>query len=132
MYYARSDGGKEVALKLVRGNLEVEMRGMAQCLNLKHVNLLTLYDLKTDGNGDHWVVMEYIAGEPLSTVLNRHPDGLPQELAQQWFVALAKAVGARRKVTTGELRCQGTRKRGDRELVACGKLLRYKFNLNYD
>ena len=46
--------------------------------------------------------------------------------------ALAKAVGARRKVTTGELRCQGTRKRGDRELVACGKLLRYKFKLNYD
>ena len=46
--------------------------------------------------------------------------------------ALAKAVAERRKVASGELRCQGTRKRGDREQVACGTLLRYKFNLNYD
>src|SRR5258708_18305172 len=81
VYYALSDGGKEVALKLVRGhNLEIELRGMAQCLNLKHPNLLTLFDLRTDAQGDHWVVMEYIAGEPLSIVLNRHPQGLPMEL----------------------------------------------------
>jgi hypothetical protein len=94
VYYAVSDGGKEVALKLVRGgNLEVELRGMAQCLNLKHPHLVSLYDLRTDPQGDHWVIMEYIAGEPLSAVLNRHPDGLPRELAQQWFLALTKAVG---------------------------------------
>jgi serine/threonine protein kinase len=93
VYYGLSDGGKEVALKLVRGqNLEVEMRGMAQCLNLKHPNLLALFDLRTDAQGDHWVVMEYIAGEPLSIVLNRHPQGLPPELAQLWFLALAKAI----------------------------------------
>src|SRR5207237_10920445 len=66
---------------------------MAQCLNLKHPHLVSLYDLRSDPQGDHWVVMEYIAGEPLSVVLNRHPDGLPLELAQQWFLALAKAVG---------------------------------------
>lgn len=46
--------------------------------------------------------------------------------------ALAKAVAGRRKVVTGELRCPGTRKRGDRERVACETLLRYKLNLNYD
>ncbi len=46
--------------------------------------------------------------------------------------ALSKAVGEQRKVATGELRCQGTRKRGDREPVACGTLLRYRLNLNYD
>jgi hypothetical protein len=93
VYYALSDGGKEVALKLVRGdNLDVELRGMAQCLNLKHPNLLALYDMRTDPQGDHWVVMEYISGEPLSGVLNRHPQGLPLDLAQQWFLALARAV----------------------------------------
>jgi hypothetical protein len=92
VYYALSDGGKEVALKLVRANLEIELRGMAQCLNLKHPNLLTLFDLKTDAQGDHWVVMEYIAGEPLSAVLNRHPRGLAPELARQWFLALTRAV----------------------------------------
>ena len=79
VYFAVSDGGKEVALKLLRGgsNNDVELRGVAQCLNLKHPNLVALYDLKTDAQGDPWVVMEYIAGEPLSVVLNRHPRGLP-------------------------------------------------------
>lgn len=46
--------------------------------------------------------------------------------------ALAQAVAGRRKVATGELRCQGTRKRGGQQPLACGKLLRYKVNLNYD
>ena len=46
--------------------------------------------------------------------------------------ALAKAAAGRRKVATGELRCQGTRKRGDQERVPCQKLLRYKLSLSYD
>jgi serine/threonine protein kinase len=93
VYYAVSDGGKEVALKLVRGgNQEIELRGMAQCLNLKHPHLVSLYDMRRDVQGENWVVMEYISGEPLSVVLNRHPHGLPQELAQQWFLALSRAV----------------------------------------
>ena len=46
VYYATSDGGKEVALKLIRRNLDVELRGVMQCLNLKHQNLLALYDIK--------------------------------------------------------------------------------------
>ncbi|HZY90837.1 MAG TPA: serine/threonine-protein kinase [Gemmataceae bacterium] len=92
VYFAVSDGGKEVALKLVRGDHQIELRGVAQCLNLKHPNLVALYDLRTDPQGDHWVVMEYVAGEPLSVVLSRHPDGLPRELAREWFLGLARAV----------------------------------------
>ena len=92
VYYGVSDGGKEVALKLVRSNLEVELRGVAQCLNLKHPNLVNLYDLRTDARGDHWVVMEYVSGEPLGLVLGRHQQGLAPELVQQWFLALARAV----------------------------------------
>src|SRR5271165_6820646 len=61
VYFALSDGGKEVALKLVRGEGQVELRGVAQCLNLKHPNIVNLYDLRTDPQGDHWVVMEYVA-----------------------------------------------------------------------
>jgi hypothetical protein len=93
VYFAVSDGGKEVALKLIRGDGAVELRGIAHCLNLKHHNLVNLYDLRTDGAGNQWVVMEYVAGEPLYAVLARHPKGLPIELTQQWFGALARAVG---------------------------------------
>jgi hypothetical protein len=92
VYFAVSDGGKEVALKLVRGDTQIELRGVAQCLNLKHPNLVNLYDLRTDNQGDHWVVMEYVAGEPLNVVLGRHPGGLPRELAREWFLGLARAV----------------------------------------
>jgi hypothetical protein len=45
---------------------------------------------------------------------------------------LAEAVAAKQKVVTGELRCQGTRKRGDRERESCRTILRYKLNLTYD
>lgn len=92
VYFAVSDGGKEVALKLVRGDTQIEMRGVAQCLNLKHPNLVNLYDLRTDNQGDRWVVMEYIAGEPLNVILGRHPGGLPRELAREWFLGLSRAV----------------------------------------
>jgi hypothetical protein len=93
VYYAVSDGGKEVALKLVRGDTEVELRGVVQCLNLKHTNLVALYDLRRDGQGDRWVVMEYVAGETLGVVLNRHSEGLPRELVREWFLGLGRAVG---------------------------------------
>ena len=93
VFYAVSDAGKEVALKLVRGsNLDVELRGMAQCLNLKHPNLLQLYDIRTDARGDHWVIMEYISGEALSAAIQRHPQGLPRDLVQQWFAEMARGV----------------------------------------
>jgi eukaryotic-like serine/threonine-protein kinase len=93
VYYGLSDGGKEVALKLVRSNVDIELRGMSQCLNFKHPNLVELYDLRTDPSGDTWVVMEYVSGETLNTVLNRHPGGLAPELARQWFLGLAAAIG---------------------------------------
>src|SRR5262245_56564375 len=92
VYFAISDGGKEVALKLVRGDQQIELRGVAHCLNLKHPNLVALYDLRKDSQNDHWVVMEYIAGEPLNAVLSRHPGGLPRELAREWFLGLSRAV----------------------------------------
>ena len=93
VYFAVSDGGKEVALKLLRGHTDAELRGIAHCLNLKHPNLVHLYDLRTDGRGEQWVVMEYVFGESLAQVINRHPTGLPTELIREWFAALARGVG---------------------------------------
>ena len=92
VYFAVTDGGKEVALKWIRSNLDIEMRGVQQCLNLKHPNLVHLYDVREDAQGNHWLVMEYVAGEPLSAILSRHPNGVAPELAAQWFQGLAQAI----------------------------------------
>ena len=48
VYFAVTDGGKEVALKWIHNNLDIEMRGVQQCLNLKHPNLVHLYDVRED------------------------------------------------------------------------------------
>ena len=92
VYYATSDGGKDVALKLIRRNLDVELRGVRQCLNLKHPHLVELYDVRQDNQGDTWVVMQYMAGDCLETVLAAHPQGLPEQEALRWFAGLASAV----------------------------------------
>ncbi len=92
VYYAVSDAGKEVALKLVRRNLDIELRGVTQCLNLKHPNLLSLFDIRQDDQGDYWVVMEYIAGESLDHILAKHPNGLPEQEALRWFRGVAAGV----------------------------------------
>src|SRR5436309_670996 len=91
VYFAVSDSGKEVALKWIRSNLDVELRGVQQCLNLKHPHLVHLYDVRTDAAGNHWLVMEYVSGEPLSLILSRHPDGIAPELAAEWFQGIAGA-----------------------------------------
>ena len=92
VYFAVSDAGKEVALKLIRRNLDVEVRGVTQCLNLKHQNLVALYDIRNDEHDDRWVVMEYVSGESLEDAIDRHPGGMPVELAMSWFQGIAAGV----------------------------------------
>ena len=108
VYFALSDGGKEVALKLVRQNLDIELRGVAHCLNLKHPHLLALFDVKEDGQGNTWVVMEYVAGDSLEAMIDRHPQGMSadealrraqvrlergRDKAQQQLAALSESLG---------------------------------------
>jgi hypothetical protein len=93
VYFATSDAGKEVALKLIRRNLEVELRGVTQCLNLKHPNLVSLYDIRTDDVGDQWVIMEYVSGESLEDVIDRSPNGMPVEQALAWMRGMCAGVG---------------------------------------
>jgi len=92
VYYATSDAGKEVALKLILRNLEVERRGVMQCMNLKCPNLLAIYDLKSNDCGDNFVVMEYVSGPSLATVLKQYPEGLPLCEVRQWLKGLIEGV----------------------------------------
>jgi hypothetical protein len=92
VYLAVSDAGKEVALKRIQRNLEIEVRGVSQCLNLKHPNLVALHDLKYDDEGQAWVVMEYVAGDSLKDVIDRNPNGMPQDEAVRWFREIGAGV----------------------------------------
>ncbi len=92
VYYALSDSGKEVALKLLQRNMDVELRGIHQCMNLKHPNLMTIFDIKTDADGDHWVILEYMSGKTLEQVLEEHPHGLPMEEVLHWLEGIASGI----------------------------------------
>ncbi|WP_160148193.1 serine/threonine-protein kinase [Rubripirellula obstinata] len=108
VYFAVSDAGKEVALKRIQRNLDVELRGVSHCLNLKHPNLVSLHDIcQTDADGNDienvvgtsdgasqwWVVMEYIAGPNLREVLDDSPNGLPETEVRRWFSGMAAGIG---------------------------------------
>src|SRR4051794_26591262 len=92
VYYATSDSGKEVALKLILRNLEVERRGVVQCMNLKCPNLLLIHDLKTGDTGDTFVIMEYVAGPSLASVLAHYPEGMPLAEVRAWLKGLVEGV----------------------------------------
>ena len=114
IYYATSDAGKEVALKLIRRNLDVELRGIRQCLNLKHPNLLDIYDIRQDNQGDTWVVMEYVAEPNLESVLDGRPEGLPPHEALWWIRGIGAGVAylhehgiVHRDLKPGNIFCDG-------------------------
>jgi len=92
VYYATSDAGKEVALKRIQRNMEIELRGVRQCLNLKHPNLVALFDIRYDDEDQAWVVMEYVSGESLQDVVERNPNGMPLDLVHKWFGGIAAGV----------------------------------------
>ncbi|MEZ6054067.1 MAG: serine/threonine-protein kinase [Planctomycetaceae bacterium] len=93
VYYALTDAGREVALKLLQNNSEIELRGVQQCLNLSHPNLVTIFDVKQDRDGDHWIIMEYVAGETLDMAIHRHPNGMPMEEVRKGLRGISDGVG---------------------------------------
>ncbi|MEZ6043765.1 MAG: serine/threonine-protein kinase [Planctomycetaceae bacterium] len=92
VYYALSDAGKEVALKLLNNNLDVELRGVSQCLNLKHPNLVTIFDIRQDSDKDHWIVMEYVGGRGLYEVMTDYPAGMPLPDVLRWLEGITAGL----------------------------------------
>jgi len=76
VYYAVSDGGREVALKAIQQHHDIELRGVRHCINLKSPNLISIFDVKKNTDGVPFVVMEYVAGPSLRDILSREQNGL--------------------------------------------------------
>jgi serine/threonine protein kinase len=91
VYYAHSDAGKEVALKLLNDNIEVELRGVSHCLNLSHPNVMTIFDVR-ESDGDYWIIMEYVGGKSLDQILADSPNGLPHEQVSKLLAGLSAGV----------------------------------------
>ncbi len=92
VYFATNDAGKEVALKQIQRNLDVEVRGVRQCMNLKHPNLISLFDIRFDDENQGWIVMEYVSGHSLRDAIEAHPTGLPNDELMRWFGQISAGV----------------------------------------
>jgi serine/threonine protein kinase len=92
VYFAESDSGKEVALKRIQKNMDVEMRGVRHCLNLRHPNLVAIYDIRFDKDQQGWIVMEFIEGESLRETLDGFPNGMPSDRALPLFAQICAGV----------------------------------------
>ncbi len=79
VYYAISDGGREVALKYLRDNAEIELRGVTHCMNLKSPRLVSIFDVMKNADGEYFIVMEHISGPSLNELLAAQPNGLGVE-----------------------------------------------------
>lgn len=100
VYFAISDGEKEVALKQVNAIVSKaeaddptgEQRGDHLVLNVSHANLVTLFDIKEGVDDDTWIIMEFMAGNSLRHILDKYPTGLSTDDAAAWFYSIASGV----------------------------------------
>ena len=92
VYYALSDSGREVALKAVQNYEQIELRGITQCMNLKSPHLVTIFDVKYNDRGQPFVIMEYVSGPSLRTLLAESPGGLGKQKAAFFLREIAKGL----------------------------------------
>lgn len=72
--------GRDVAIKFLRASLmsdaEIRARFMREariCGQLNHPNIISVFDYGEDANGNPFIVMELLEGEPLSNRIRRGP-----------------------------------------------------------
>ena len=92
VYYAVSDSGREVALKIVLTYEQVELRGIGQCMNLKSPHLVSVFDVRDGEHGQPVVIMEYVAGPSLRELLDESPSGFGTQKAAFFLREIGKGL----------------------------------------
>ncbi len=92
VYYAMSDGGREVALKYLRDNPEIELRGVSHTMNLKSPHLITVFDVKKNAQGQYFIIMEYCSGPSLRDLLIAEPNGFGSQKAAFFVREIGKGL----------------------------------------
>jgi hypothetical protein len=93
VYYAVTDAGKEVAVKYLRDNAEVELRGIAHVMNLSSPHLIKIFDVRRNESDEPFVLMEYVSGPSLRDVLRAEPGGLSLDKAAYFVRGIAQGLG---------------------------------------
>ena len=92
VYAATSDGGREVALKVVHTFEQMELRGIGQCMNLKSPHLVSIFDVRTGEEGQPIVIMEFVSGPSLRELLDEAPSGLGTQKAAFFLREIGKGL----------------------------------------
>ena len=92
VYYAISDSGREVALKVVHTFEQMELRGISQCMNLKSPHLVSIFDVRTGQEGQPIVIMEFVSGPSLRELLDEAPSGLGTQKAAFFLREIGKGL----------------------------------------
>src|SRR4051812_38912184 len=92
VYYALSDSGREVALKIIQGYEQIELRGVSQCMNLKSPNLVSIFDVRHNPDGLPFVIMEYVNGPSLRELIDQQPAELGVQKAAFFLREIGKGL----------------------------------------
>lgn len=92
VYYAVTDSGKQVALKYLRENPEIELRGISHVMNLKSPHLITIYDVRRNAAGDPFVIMEYVSGPSVRELMIAEPAGWDAQKAAFFLKGIAAGL----------------------------------------
>ncbi len=92
VYYAISDGGREVAIKYLRDNPQIELRGVSLVINLKSPHLVSIFDVKKTEEDEYAIIMEYCSGPSLRDLLIAEPSGFAPEKAAFFLREIGKGL----------------------------------------
>jgi hypothetical protein len=92
VYFAVTDAGKQLAVKFLRDNPEVELRGISQVMNLKSPHLITIYDVRYNEQRDPFVIMEYVSGPSLRDLMLAEPSGFSPQKAAFFLSSICKGL----------------------------------------
>lgn len=92
VYYAVSDSGRQVALKVVQNYEQIELRGIKQCMNLKSPHLVSIFDVKYNADRKPFVIMEFVSGPSLSELIKDSPGGLGTQKTAFFLREIAKGL----------------------------------------
>jgi serine/threonine protein kinase len=92
VYYAISDSGKQVALKVLQAHEQIELRGINHCMNLKSPHLVTIFDVRHNDKDKPFVIMEYVSGPSLADMIKESPSGLGTQKSAFFLREIAKGL----------------------------------------